>query len=81
MAEIIESSIHHFVDFCAVGLAGNGGGSGKDGRVRPSAAPRSSAPESTRSDHLRRSVDGLGGLLRRDCQGAGCRRGPGGTAC
>ena len=30
MAGMIKSSIHHFDGF--VGLAGNGGGSGKDGR-------------------------------------------------
>ena len=77
MAGMIKSSIHHFDGF--VGLAGNGGGPGKDGGP---AALCSASLVGAGIDTVETtfgvtvsvgSSGGTGGA------GAGCRRGPGGS--
>ena len=81
MAGMIKSSVHHFDGCGGVGLAGNGGGSGKDGGR---AAICSASRVSTGID----TVETTFGVVRRSrwaaaaglaVQGAGCRRGPGGS--
>ena len=76
MAGMIKSSIHHFDGF--VGLAGNGGGSGKDGGGAAICGALLVSAGIGTVETIR--CDGLGGLLRRDwrCRGravAGVRAG------
>ena len=79
MAGMIKSSIHHFDGF--VGLAGNGGGSGKDGgRAAVCSAALVGAGIDTVGTTfgvvLTSQWAAAAGLA---VQGAGCRRGPGGS--
>ena len=77
MAGMIKSSIHHFDGF--VGLAGNGGGSGKDGRGAAICGGLlvSAGIDTVETTFGVMSTVSVGGGT--GGAGAGCRRGPGGS--
>ena len=79
MAGMIKSSIHHFDGF--VGLAGNGGGSGKDGGGAAicGALLVSAGIDTVETTFGVVSTVSVGCCGGTGGAGAGCRRGPGGS--